>query len=166
MSSSLILSSDADSLVRDIFRCDARRCRSGYLRWHRYVVYYQHRANSKVGGERQSENADFSFNANIFRPHFAILTRIDALDVDLLSEEYRHIRILRFDESLYAGNAPFFKRKFYELIGLRNRMDAPEQSYRYIVLELSSCNYIDTVGVKVLVQVCENEARVSLMPYS
>lgn len=86
--------------------------------------------------------------------------------MDLLSEEYRQIRILRFDESLYAGNAPFFKRKFYELIGLCDRIDAPQQSYRCIVLELSPCNYIDTVGVKVLVQVSENEGCVSLMRYS
>ena len=76
------------------------------------------------------------------------------------------MKILRFDESLYACNAPFFKRKFYDLIGIQsgqapiipcgnksNTDVAREPVYTYVILECSPFNYIDTVGVKLLIEV-------------
>jgi hypothetical protein len=84
-----------------------------------------------------------------------------------LAHQYSKIKILRFDESLYACNAPFFKRKFYDLIGIQlaqspliscgkqpENNDRKEPFYKYVILECSPFNYIDTVGVKLLIQVC------------
>ncbi|CAF1961203.1 unnamed protein product [Rotaria magnacalcarata] len=80
--------------------------------------------------------------------------------------QYPRIKILRFDESLYACNAPFFKRKLYELIGIcpayspiircgkkLEENESAEPIYKYVILECSPFNYIDTVGVKLLIQV-------------
>ncbi len=82
-------------------------------------------------------------------------------------KQYPKIKILRFDESLYACNALFFKRKFYELIGIQltqepiisyrkttKNNNMKELIYKYVILECSPFNYIDTVGVKLLIQVC------------
>ncbi|CAF3537398.1 unnamed protein product [Rotaria sordida] len=82
------------------------------------------------------------------------------------ARQFVNIKILRFDESLYACNAPFFKQKFYELIGIQLRQEPliPYEmqnlnknegiQYKYVVLECSPFNFIDTVGVKVLIEVC------------
>ncbi len=83
------------------------------------------------------------------------------------AHQYSKIKILRFDESLYACNAPFFKRKFYKLIGIHLEQSpiisyrentqsnhVEESIYNYVILECSPFNYIDTVGVKLLIQVC------------
>ena len=82
------------------------------------------------------------------------------------AHQYFKIKILRFDESLYACNAPFFKRKFYELIGIyltkspiipcedeTKNIYVNEVIYKYVILDCSPFNYIDTVGVKLLIQV-------------
>ncbi|CAF3381856.1 unnamed protein product [Rotaria sp. Silwood2] len=56
------------------------------------------------------------------RPRFAILGRVGDttfyknIKVFPSAEQHLSIKVLRFDGSLYACNAPFFKRKFYELI--------------------------------------------------
>ncbi|CAF0827107.1 unnamed protein product [Adineta steineri] len=81
------------------------------------------------------------------------------------AHQYANMKILRFDESLYACNTPFFKRKFYELIGIELRQE-PIISYKkknlnktkeikcnYVVLDCSPFNFIDTVGVKLLIQI-------------
>ncbi|CAF1523419.1 unnamed protein product, partial [Adineta steineri] len=82
-------------------------------------------------------------------------------------QQYSNIKILRFDESLYACNAPFFKRKFYDLIGIQltqqpiiscgknknNNNNQKKLIYKYVILECSPFNYIDTVGVKLLIQI-------------
>ncbi|CAF3556212.1 unnamed protein product [Rotaria sordida] len=80
--------------------------------------------------------------------------------------QYSKIKILRFDESLYACNAPFFKRKFYELIDIHlsyspliswgektQKNHKNEPTYKYVILDCSPFNYIDTVGVKLLIQI-------------
>ena len=80
---------------------------------------------------------------------------------------YPEIKILRFDESLYACNAPFFKKKFYELLDVQLKQEpiilfrkttknnnTKESIYKYVILDCSPFNYIDTVGVKLLIQVC------------
>ncbi|UJR30412.1 hypothetical protein I4U23_017947 [Adineta vaga] len=81
-------------------------------------------------------------------------------------QQYPGIKILRFDESLYACNAPFFKRKFYELIGIQ-MIEEPIVSCRkpdtsdikddipckFVILECSPFNYIDTVGAKLLIHI-------------
>ena len=82
------------------------------------------------------------------------------------AHQHFKIKILRFDESLYACNAPFFKRKFYELIGIYStkssiipcgeeakNIHVNEVNYKYVILDCSPFNYIDTVGVKLLIQV-------------
>lgn len=84
--------------------------------------------------------------------------------------EYPKIKILRFDESLYACNAPFFKRKFYELIGFRmnetNLFPCQKKKpteienksdLKFVILDCSPFNYIDTVGVKLLIEVFSPE---------
>ena len=76
------------------------------------------------------------------------------------------MKILRFDELLYACNAPFFKRKFYELIGIQmaqspiiscgktTSTNSPNKPvYKYVILECSPFNYIDTVVIKLLIEV-------------
>ncbi|CAF3613631.1 unnamed protein product [Rotaria sp. Silwood1] len=81
------------------------------------------------------------------------------------ARQFVNIKILRFDESLYACNAPFFKRKFYELIGIKLRQEPliPYEMlnlnqnegirYKYVVLDCSPFNFIDTVGVKLLIEI-------------
>ncbi|CAF4732069.1 unnamed protein product [Rotaria sp. Silwood1] len=81
------------------------------------------------------------------------------------ARQFVNIKILRFDESLYACNAPFFKRKFYELIGIKLRQEPliPYEmlnlnqneviQYKYVVLDCSPFNFIDTVGVKLLIEI-------------
>lgn len=77
-----------------------------------------------------------------------------------------NIKILRFDESLYACNAPFFKKRFYELIGIELRqtplirskqvlsMPPQAEQFKFVILDCSPFNFIDTVGVKLLIEVC------------
>lgn len=85
------------------------------------------------------------------------------------AQQHSKVKILRFDESLYACNAPFFKRKFYELIGIQlaqspilscgknnSKSKTDEPVYKFVVLECSPFNYIDTVGVKLLVELYNN----------
>jgi ABC-type transporter Mla MlaB component len=76
------------------------------------------------------------------------------------------IKVLRFDGSLYACNALFFKRKFYELIGIRlnqkpiisvrrpETVEIQDNTDKYVVLDCSPLNFIDSVGVKLLIEVC------------
>lgn len=90
------------------------------------------------------------------------------------AQQHPKVKILRFDESLYACNAPFFKRKFYELIGIQlaqspilscgkntSKSKSDEIVYKFVVLECSPFNYIDTVGVKLLIEVkfCSNKKK-------
>ncbi|CAF1059628.1 unnamed protein product [Rotaria sordida] len=105
------------------------------------------------------------------RPRFTVLGQIDNTEIYKnvklfpIARQFVNIKILRFDESLYACNAPFFKQKFYELIGIQLRQEPliPYEmqnlnknegiQYKYVVLECSPFNFIDTVGVKVLIEI-------------
>ncbi|CAF0892199.1 unnamed protein product [Adineta ricciae] len=106
------------------------------------------------------------------RPRFFVLGQVDNTGIYKSTtnfpsvQQYPGIKILRFDESLYACNAPFFKRKFYELIGMETTEEPivscrrPETFdtktdvlLKYIILECSPFNYIDTVGAKLLIQI-------------
>jgi len=82
------------------------------------------------------------------------------------AQQYRNVRIVRFYGSLYACNTPFFKRKFYELIGInikeqplismRNQTtleETHENICQYVILDCSPMNFIDTVAVKTLIEV-------------
>ncbi|CAF3377857.1 unnamed protein product [Rotaria sp. Silwood1] len=116
-----------------------------------------------------------SFIINTIRtqkPRFVVLGQVE--DTGLYKSivyfpsvrQYSKIKILRFDESLYACNAPFFKRKFYELIDIHlsyspiihcgektQKNSTNEPTYKYVILDCSPFNYIDTVGVKLLIQI-------------
>ncbi|CAF1291273.1 unnamed protein product [Adineta steineri] len=107
------------------------------------------------------------------KPRFFILGQVDNTGIYKSTtyfpsvQQYSNIKILRFDESLYACNAPFFKRKFYDLIGIQltqqpiiscgknknNNNNQKKLMYKYVILECSPFNYIDTVGVKLLIQI-------------
>ncbi len=73
---------------------------------------------------------------------------------------------------MYACNAPFFKRKFYELIGIQIKQEPiisfrkktkntnmKESVCKYVILECSPFNYIDSVGAKLLIEVKPNCLR-------
>ncbi|CAF2617941.1 unnamed protein product [Rotaria sp. Silwood2] len=115
-----------------------------------------------------------SFLINTIRtqmPRFAVLGQIDNTElyknvkVFPVARQFANIKILRFDESLYACNTPFFKRKFYELIGIQLRQDPLISydiqnlnqndgiQYKYVILDCSPFNFIDTVGVKLLIEI-------------
>ncbi|CAF4850408.1 unnamed protein product [Rotaria sp. Silwood1] len=105
------------------------------------------------------------------KPRFSVLGQIDNTEIYKniklfpVARQFVNIKILRFDESLYACNAPFFKRKFYELIGIKLRQEPliPYEmlnlnqneviQYKYVVLDCSPFNFIDTVGVKLLIEI-------------
>ncbi|CAF1253318.1 unnamed protein product [Adineta steineri] len=107
------------------------------------------------------------------KPRFFILGQVDNTGIYKSTtyfpsvQQYSNIKILRFDESLYACNAPFFKRKFYDLIGIQltqqpiissgknknNNNNQKKLMYTYVILECSPFNYIDTVGVKLLIHI-------------
>ncbi|CAF1109888.1 unnamed protein product [Adineta ricciae] len=105
------------------------------------------------------------------KPRFVTLGQVDTTGIYKnvvyfpLAHQYDRIKILRFDESLYACNSVFFKRKFYELIGIQNiqspiipygnskNTHARESPYKCVILDCSPFNYIDTVGVKLLVDI-------------
>ena len=85
---------------------------------------------------------------------------------------------MRFDGTLYACNAPFFKRRLYELINIKleapplisfrkpDIVESDEPSYKYVVLDCSPFNFIDTVGVKALIEVSiihENSIKRTLL---
>ncbi|CAF3969115.1 unnamed protein product, partial [Adineta steineri] len=69
------------------------------------------------------------------KPPFVVLGQIDDTEIYKninlfpVAHQYANMKILRFDESLYACNTPFFKRKFYELIGIELRQE-PIISYK------------------------------------
>lgn len=81
------------------------------------------------------------------------------------AEQNPKIKIIRFDGSLYASNFAFFKRKLYELIGLKieqtpiikyrkpETTNINEFQIKYVILDCSPFNFIDTVGVKTLIEV-------------
>ncbi|UJR16211.1 hypothetical protein I4U23_003121 [Adineta vaga] len=105
------------------------------------------------------------------KPRFVTLGQVDSTEIykNIIyfpsAHQYSHIKILRFDESLYACNALFFKRKFYELIDIHmtqppiipygNNTDNHKHKslYKYVILDCAPFNYIDTVGVKLLVDI-------------
>jgi len=106
------------------------------------------------------------------KPRFAVLGRVGQTEfyknIKLFpsAQQYRNVRIVRFYGSLYACNTPFFKRKFYELIGInikeqplismRNQTtleETHENICQYVILDCSPMNFIDTVAVKTLIEV-------------
>ncbi|CAF1536595.1 unnamed protein product, partial [Didymodactylos carnosus] len=121
-----------------------------------------------------------SFILNTIRtqkPRFVTLGILDDVpvykDADLFptAVQYPGIKILRFDESLYACNAPFFKRKFYTLLNIdtkqknlfechhctssnedREAAEEKKVKYKFVILDCSPFNFIDTTGVKLLIQ--------------
>ncbi|CAF1544697.1 unnamed protein product, partial [Adineta steineri] len=93
------------------------------------------------------------------------------------AHQYSKIKVLRFDESLYACNVPFFKRKFYELIDIHlehspiiscredTHKHADKFNYKYVILECSTFNFIDTVGVKLLIEIFNDLKRRGIVLY-
>jgi anti-anti-sigma regulatory factor len=61
----------------------------------------------------------------------------------------------------------FYKQKFYELIGIcldqkplisvkrPETVEIHDNNIKYVVLDCSPLNFIDSVGVKLLIEVCE-----------
>ncbi|CAF1641455.1 unnamed protein product [Adineta ricciae] len=104
------------------------------------------------------------------KPRFVTLGQIEKTEIyeDIhrfpLAKEYPRVKILRFNESLYACNAPFFKRKLYEFIGIQviqspliaygtEKTNINHSIYKFVIVECSPFNYIDTVGVKLLIEI-------------
>ena len=94
------------------------------------------------------------------------------------AQQHPNIKILRFDGPLYACNATFFKRKFYELIGIRitntplisfekpGTIEIQENPIKYVILDCSPMNFIDTVGVKLLIDVSIIHLQTTLSYYN
>ena len=80
------------------------------------------------------------------------------------AEQHPSIKVLRFDGSLYASNSSFFKRKLYDSVGIKLqqtpliksrkiKVETIENPIKYVVLDCAPFNFIDTVGVKLLIEV-------------
>ncbi|CAF3881784.1 unnamed protein product [Adineta steineri] len=127
-----------------------------------------------------------SFLINTIRtqkPHFVVLGQINDTEIYKnvklfpVAHQYDNIKILRFDESLYACNSPFFKRKFYELIGIQLRQEPlisykkqnlnkiENIKYNYVILDCSPFNFIDTVGVKLLIEIYNDLKKRNIQLY-
>ncbi|CAF1228653.1 unnamed protein product [Rotaria sordida] len=117
------------------------------------------------------------------KPRFSVLGQVGdteiykTIKVFPLAQQYTNIKILRFDESLYACNAPFFKRKFYELIDIQLRQEPligykkhelnknQDIKYKYVILDCSPLNFIDTVGVKLLIEIYNDLKKRGILLY-
>ncbi|CAF3504424.1 unnamed protein product [Rotaria socialis] len=117
------------------------------------------------------------------RPRFVALGRVGdttfykSIKVFPSAEQHANIKVIRFDGSLYACNAPFFKRKFYELIDIRLRqkplisfripetVEIQDSADKYVVLDCSPMNFIDSVGVKLLIEIYKDMKKRNIHLY-
>ena len=102
---------------------------------------------------------------SFFRSSIPLFYATTHLDFFMKAEQHPSIKVLRFDGSLYASNSSFFKRKLYDSIGIKlqqtplikprnaGKVETNENPVKYIVLDCAPFNFIDTVGVKLLVEV-------------
>ncbi|CAF2119309.1 unnamed protein product, partial [Rotaria magnacalcarata] len=117
------------------------------------------------------------------RPRFVVLGRVGdtafykSIKVFPSAEQHVNIKVLRFDGSLYACNAPFFKRKFYELIDIRlgqrplisfripETVEIQDSADKYVVLDCSPMNFVDSVGVKLLIEIYKDMKKRNIHLY-
>ena len=82
------------------------------------------------------------------------------------------LRIVKIERSLYFVNIESFKKSIYELIGgAKQRSNSSVQilvedkSPRYLLLDFSAVNYIDSTSVNVLLEIIEDLRKQNVYVY-